>query len=275
MSHGYATSSALSGLAAAAFTWSSAYALNRTRLNDGILDEVVPGSAAAQASGQTLVWDLGSAQALVGVALLNHNLATGACTVKVEGADDAAITVNAVVAKAASTIVTTAPNQKDTVLQFPSVTKRYWRLTFVHTGTKTLTFGEIQALTTITALSRTTVYGAGDKLRFITNQVDSKTMHQRSTFIGGPHRTRLLPFGELVGTAERDELMAMWFAVQGSVSNLLWVEFIESTATAATAAGQECIWGKLEETFGWAQPDFNLFTVDGFKLVSQGREVGS
>ena len=53
MSHGYATANALSGLAAAAFTWSSGYAVARTRLNDGILDEVASGSAAPQASGQT------------------------------------------------------------------------------------------------------------------------------------------------------------------------------------------------------------------------------
>ena len=274
MSHGYATSNALSGLAAAAFSWSSAYLLNRTRLNDGILDEVVPGSAAAQASGQYLNIDLGSSQALVGFALLNHNLASGACTVEVRATDDVAWG-SYVTAKAASTIVTTAPNHKDTALQFPSVTKRYWRLIFVHTGTKTVQFGEIQALTAITTLSRTAIYGTGETERYVTNQVDSKTMHQRATFVGGPYRTKHLPFGELVGTAQRDELMTMWRSVQGNVANLLWLEFIESTATAATAAAQECLWGKLEPSHGWTQPDFNLYQADGFTLVGQGREVGS
>ena len=44
-----------------------------------------------------------------------------------------------------TTIVTTAPNHKDTALQFASVTKRYWRIIFVHTGTKIVTLGELLA----------------------------------------------------------------------------------------------------------------------------------
>ena len=92
MSHGYATVNALSGLAATSFTWSSAYIVGRSRLNDGKQDEIAASASTAQASGQTLVFDLGTAQALVGIVLLGHNLATGACTVTVEGADNAAIT---------------------------------------------------------------------------------------------------------------------------------------------------------------------------------------
>lgn len=275
MSHGYATSSALAALAATAFTWSSGYTTGRNRLNDGVLDELASSAAAAQASGQTLVINMGTTQALIGWALLNHNLATGACTVRVRAADDAAISVNVVTPKAATTIVTTAPNHKDTVLQFPSVNKQYWELTFVHSGTKIVTIGELQALSAITTLSRTTIYGTGEDERYVQNRSASRTGHVRTTYVGGPIRTKHLPFKDSVGTAQRDELMSMWRATLGGVNNLLWVEFIESSASAGTAASQECLWGVLEDSASWTQPDFNLYDLPGFVLVGQGREVGS
>lgn len=274
MSHGYAIANALSGLAASAFTWSSAYATNRDRLNDGVMDLAASGSAAAFGSGQTLGIDFGSATALAGFALLNHNLATGACTVKVEGADDVGFTVGVVIAKAASTVTTTAPNQKDTVLQFPSATKRYWRLTFVHTGTKIVTLGELLALATIAALSRATIYGAGETERYVLNRNDSETGNLRSTFLAGPLRSKTLPFKDL-STSERNELLTMFRATKGGNANLLWVEFIESTATAATAEGQECIWGKIAPTLSWTQDDYRLFTPGGLEITGLGREVGA
>lgn len=274
MSQGYAVTSALSGLAATAFTWSSAYTTNRDRLNDTIQDKLAASASSAQASGQTLVVDMGSAVALVGFALLNHNLASGACTVGVRAADNAAISLNVVTAKAASTITTAEPNHKDTVLQFPSVTKRYWEFTFVHAGTKIVTLGELLALATITTLSRTSIYGDGEDERFITNQSESKTGHLRSTFVGGPIRTKQMIYKDL-SPAEKLELRTMWAAVRGGVSNLLWIEYIESTSTAATEAAQECLWGKIESVFSWTQDDFRLFNPNSFKVVGQGREVGS
>ena len=273
MSHAYATASLSASLADVAFTWSSAYATNRARLGDGLNDVLAASASSAQASGQTLAINLGSAQAVVGIALLNHNLASGACTVLVEAGTDG-VTFGTV-AKAATTIVTTSPNHKDTVLQFPSATKQYWRLTFVHTGTKILTFGEVQVLGTITTLSRTTVYGAGESERYVLNRNEARSGAMRSTFVAGPIRTKQLPFKDLVGTAQRNELMGMWRATQGGNANLLWIDFVESTATAATAAAQECLWGKLSESLGWTQPDYALYDVDGLTLVGLGREVGS
>ena len=275
MSSGYAITNVISGLAATAFTWSSAYTTNRARLNDGVMDELAASASSAQASGQTLVINLGSATALVGFALLNHNLASGACTVRVRAADDAGISVNVVTAKAASTINTSAPYQKDTVLQFPSVTKQYWELTFVHSGTKIVTIGELLAFASITTLTRQTVYGAGEGERYIQNRVETMTGNMRSTFLSGPIRTKELPFKDLRGTSERDELMSMWRATQGGVSNLLYIDLIESSATAATAAAQQCLWGKLQQELGWNEDDYLLFGVNGLTLVGQGREVGS
>jgi hypothetical protein len=274
MSQGYAVTSALTSLAAGSFVWSSGYTTARTRLNDGIMDEVAAGSSSAQATGQTLVIDLGTATALVGFALLNHNLATGACTVRIRAADDAAITTNVVTAKAASTIVTTAPSNKDTVLQFVSVTKRYWELTFAHTGTKIVRLGELLAFASITTLTRGSIYGDGDSERPSLNKNVSSTGHQRATYLGGPVRTKRLIYKDL-STSELAELRAMWAASTYGVSNLLFIPYIESTATAATDAAQECLWGKMQEEFDFTRADFSLNDPSNFVIVGQGREVGA
>jgi len=276
MSHAYALSNLLTGLAATAFTWSSAFTTGRNRLNDGLQDELAAGSSTAQASGQTLTVDLGSAQSVAAVALLNHNLATGACTVAVTYADDSGFTVGTGTAKAASTVPTSAPNEKDLVLQFPAVSKRYWRLTFAHTGTKIVTLGELLLLGTITTLSRRRIWGHGEEERFITNRVETSTGNTRSTFLSGPIRTKRLPFKDLRGTSERNEVMSMWRASKGGCLKLLWIDTVESTATAATEEGMECLWGKLQESLGWTEDDFSLYTPDAaLELVGSGREAGS
>lgn len=272
MSQGYAVTNGLTGLAAASFTWSSAYTVNRTRLNDGILDELASSAGSAQASGQTLSIDLAGATALVGFALLNHNLASGACTVAITAGTDG-ITYGTT-AKAASTIVTTAPNSKDTVLQFPSASFRYWRLTFAHSGTKVVTLGEVLAFTSITTLTRSSIYGDGETERAIVNRNVSQLGHQRASFVGGPVRTKRRLYKDL-STTQKAEMRAMWAASNYGVTNMLWLEYIESTATAATDSAQECLWGKLEPSFDWTQGDYNLFDPSDFTLTGQGREVGS
>lgn len=273
MSSGYAITSALTGLAASSFTWGSAYTTSRERLNDGEQDEQAAGSASATASPQTLIIDFGAPANLVGFALLEHNLATGGVTVTVE-ADTSAGFGTAVTAKAATTINTTAPYQKDTVLQFPSVgPNRYWRLTFTHSSTKRIRIGEVLAFTSITTLSRQTGYGTGEEARYIQNRISSDAGRVHATLLSGPILTRSLPFKDLRGTAERDELTGMWMATYGGVLNLLWIDLIESTATAASAAAQVCIWGKLQESLGWTEDDYNLFGISGLTLVGQGRTV--
>lgn len=277
MSSGYGVTNLLAGLAATAFTWSSGFTTDRSKLNDGVMDEPGAGSSSAQASGQTLAFDLGSAVALGAIAILNHNLAVGACTVKVEAADDAGFTTNLVTAKAATTINTGAPYQKDTVLQFASVTKRYWRLVFVHTGSKTITIGELLALAfnAVTVLSRQTVYGAGESERYVQNRVVSDTGNARAIYLAGPIRTKRLPFKELKGKSQRDELTNMWRATRGGALNLLFIDLIEQVATAGTSDGQACIWGKLQDELAWSESDFQVFDVDELVIVSLGREVGA
>lgn len=275
MSSGYGITNVLAGLGASAFSWSSGYTVGRDRLNDTIQDELASGSASAQASGQTLTLDAGAVTSISAIAILNHNLGTGSCAVQVQGADDAGFSVGIVTAKAASTINTSAPYQKDTVLQFPAVSKRYWRLTFTHSGTKTITIGELFLFSSITTLSRQSTWGAGESERYAQNRNESPTGFQRATYLGGPIRTMRLPFKDLVGTSQRDELLNMWRATRGGVSNLLYIDVIESTATAATAAGMQCIWGKMQAELPWSQVDFNLYDVAEFTITSQGREAGS
>ncbi len=274
MSSGYAITNALTGLAATAFTWSSGYTTDRAKLNDGLQDEVAAGSSSAQASGQTLKVDLGAATALVGVAILNHNLASGSCTVQIDASsDDFAADTTAV--KAATTINTSAPYDKDTVLQFPSVTKRYWRFTFVHTGTKTVRLGELLFFASITTLTRQSVYGAGEEERFPQNRVASDTGHVRATVLAGAIRSKSLDFRDLRLTTERDEVMAMWRATQGGAKTLLFIDLIESQATAASSAGQQCLWGKLEPVQGWTEDDYQVFTTTALRLTGLGREAGT
>lgn len=272
MSHGYALGNALTGLAATAFTWSSGYTTGRSKLNDGLQDEIAASSASAVASLQRLTIDLGTATQLVGLALLGHNLATGSCFVQVDASSDNFATDTTAV-KAACAVPTAAPNDRDLVLQFPAVTKRYWRLTFAYTGSKIVTLGELLALTAVTTLSRTRTWGHGETERFITNRNESPTGSVRATLLSGPVRTKRFAFRDLVGTAQRDELMAMWRVTRGGVLPLLWIDTVESTAGVASVAGMECLWGRLSESHGWSEGDYLLFDVDGFELIGQAREV--
>lgn len=273
MSHAYAITNALTGLAATAFTWSSGYTTGRDKLNDGLQDELAQAGAAAGASPTRLVIDMGVATSISAFALLGHNLSTGSCSVTVEAADAADFVSGYVVAKNPSTVPTAAPNDRDLVLQFPAASKRYWRLGIYFSGSKLVTIGELLALAAPTSLSRTRIWGHGETERYITNRNESPTGSVRATLLSGPVRSKRFSFKDLVGTSQRDELMTMWRATRGGVLPLLWLDTVESTADGATSAGMECLWGRLSESHGWLEGDFQLFDVDGFELTGQAREV--
>jgi len=75
MSFAYATTNLCSGLAAAAFTWSSGTAgATRSRLNDTKMSALYVNGASV-ASGINVVIDFGSAVALTGFAICNSNAA--------------------------------------------------------------------------------------------------------------------------------------------------------------------------------------------------------
>lgn len=277
MAHGYAVGSALTGLSASSFTftnWSTVS--NREFLNDGAMDRACFTSVAVSSTRYILI-DLGTAKSLVGIALLNHNLATWAApAVTVEAADNSGMSVNLVTAKASTSLASllVAPVDKETVLQFPAVSRRYWRLTLSGSGTEAIRIGEILALTSVTTLLRLAAYGRQSSEFYAVNRVESSSGNVRSTYLAGPVRSLRLPFIDLQGATQRDQLMAMWRATYGGASNLLWIETIESINTAATSAGVECVFGKLQPSLAWRETDYTIFDVDALELRGLGRDVG-
>lgn len=275
MTHAYTVGNGLSGLAASAFTWSTAATTDRDALNDGRMSKTC--SSGSSASTIDLTIDCGSATSIYGFALLSHTIGTSyptrsvACAIS--GADDAAQTVNAVTAKAASTINVTAPNHQDCVLTFPVQTKRYWRLRFTHTGTVAIVVGEVFALGFASALTRKKVYGWSESERYYANIAESRTGETHATFLAGPRRTRRLPFADL-SSSEKAEVMAMFRMTKGGVTPLLWIEDYNSTASAATASEQECIWGRVQQSLGWTEGDYSLYGPEALELTSLGRVVG-
>jgi hypothetical protein len=276
MTIAYAVTNAFGSLAAAAFTWSTADTTNRSYLNDGRMDRQFNVSNAA--SGLTLVINMGSAQSLCGIATLNSNvaLATGTPALRVRAADDAGITVNVITPKAASNLNTTAPKQKDHVLQWAaSAAKQYWELTWTWTGNYQLKIGEVFAFASSTQLSRSSVYGSGEGEFFKVAQNDMQSGEPRAVFIAGPVRRFMLRWKDHSAT-ERDQLRTMWRATKGPVTPFLYIPSYEAVSTAAATTEQEVLYGKLMLTdFDFTQPDFNLFDPPDLQLVSLGREVGS
>lgn len=270
----YAVTNLLSGLAAGAFVWSSGTNdTTRTRLNDGHMDARYINGAGT--TGLVLHVDMGAATAVSGFALLNHNgvISASDFAVKVEwSSDDAAWTV----AKAATTLNGTAPKNKDHVLQFASASKRYWRLTFTFTGTISLAIGEVFAFAAQVQLSRKGVYGGGERPIIKTSAVDFYTGGQQAYFLGGPVRVKRNSYVDL-SPSERGELLTMWTAVQGNAKPFLWIESYEATSSAAVAAEQEVVYGRLSgmEELDLAETDYQLYTSTEFIIRSLAREVGS
>jgi hypothetical protein len=278
--HAYSVTNALSGLAASAFTWSNGATTSRSYLNDNRMDRrMVIGSSVA--SGVNVVIDLGSAQALMGFAILNSNAAAqkSDATVRVRGADDAGISVNVVTAKAASTLYAPSipPRNKDHVLQFAAVTKRYWELTWTWTGNVTnFSIGELWAYAAATQLSRRSVYDSADGKKFFTASEQFQVGERRGVFLGGPQRSLELAWSDLSST-ERDELDTMWGLVNGDVAPFLFIPSYEATATAGASSEQDCVFGRLEDSeLVFQNPDFGRYAPrKAFVVRSAGREAGA
>lgn len=278
MSYAYAVSNKCRGLAASAFIWSAG--LNdatRSRLNDSKMAALYVNGAAV-ASLTYLVIDFGIATQLSGIALLNHNAAVqkADAAVQITAADDAAITVNVVSVKAGTTLNNAAPYNKDHVLQFTPVTKRYWKLLFAWTGTVTnFAIGEIFAFNGQTQFTRKSIYGGGESPEMKVAAVDFYNGGGNAYFEGGEIRVKRLPFSDLT-LVQREEQMTLWRAVKGPVAPFLWIESFEATALAAAVAEQEVIYGRLMvDTFAWTEADYQLFGGPDLIVRSLGREIGA
>lgn len=274
MQHAYAVTNRVAALADAALTWGTGGTTNRSYLRDGRVDRAF--SAGAATGGTTLVIDFGSAVALTCVAVLNSNIAqaSGTPTLKVEAADDSGFSVNLVTAKAQSTLNVTAPRQKDHVLQFASVTKRYWRLTWTWTGSFSLSVGEVFA-GTLTALARAHTYGLEEREEFEKRDSVGDGGETWSYFFAGPVRCLDLVWEDL-SESERDELRLLFRSTSAGATPVLWCPSYESVATAAAADQQDVLYGHfVEKQFGATEFDFDRYNPGGLTLRNMGREVGA
>lgn len=282
--HGYATSNLLSGLVAGAFTWSNGAVSNRAYVNDGRMDnrQVV---GASVASGINVIIDLGVTSIVRGVAILNSNAAVQKtdAAVLIEASSSATFAADVTVLKLATTLYSTdSPKNKDHVLQTANtaLSKQYLRLTWTWTGNVTnFSIGELFAFVkpaaTYPQLSRRSVYGSGETHDAKVAMSEMQYGGQRGVFLAGPLRQADLNWADLTAT-QRDELEALHSATYWGARPFLWIPSYEATAVAAAAAEQECIFGRLQRpSFRFTEPDFQLYTPDGFAIRSEGREAGA
>lgn len=271
------TRNLIRSLSASAFTVSPGpNDSTRSRLNDKRLDRTF--AVTASGPGVTIVVDLGSAQAVDTVAILNHNLADlgSSQTITVQGATDAAITTG-VVTVGTITLSATASRTKDSCLSFATTTKRYWQFEFDWTsGTEALTLGEL-VMGVATTLSRGEQDGSGETERVRAPTVELSNGGTRGIFLAGPVLQRSLIFSDFTPT-QLATLRTLWRDCKGPSVPLLWCESwsAASVPAAPTEAQQECIYGHLEmPDFAWRWSDWQLVKPPDLVIRSQGREVGA
>lgn len=276
MSYAYAIANKLTGLAASAFTWATGPSTSaRAYLNDGLMEAQY--ECGDRASNNSVVIDLGSAMSIAGVAILNSNIAQASVpTMLIEAADNSAITTNPVTPKSGTTLNLLAPNQKEHVLQFSAVSKRYWRITWGWGGTFNLKLGEIFLYAAPTVLTRTGVYGGvSEEEEIIAAESQGQNGAHRSAFIAGPIREKRFAFADWT-ESEKNELFTFWRATRGHVTPALFVQSYETGSTAAAVAEQECIFAKFEKArLKWNLTDYSVYGTDELVLRSLAREVGA
>ena len=276
MAYAWTVTNALASLAAGNFVWQSGPSdATRLFMRDGRMGKQFVCTAAS--GGNTLNIDMGAATSLKGFAFLNHNLASfgGTVTVQVQAATLSDYS-NAADAKAITTLDFTKPHDKDVVLQFPAVSKRYWRLIFTWTGTQTLKVGEVFAYASVTAISRRDVYGtSGEGHEYRIAEVESDNMERRGYLLTGPRRRKVLAFVDL-SEAERAELETLFYAAKSCVTPILFVLEQNEVSTAAAATEQDVMFGTLDNTdFFYGFLDYSRNSVPTLTLRNLGREVGA
>lgn len=278
----------LSDVWARAGTWTEADALAeyqaaalamsewKARAKDGRLDA----RFWVQAGQFYFTADLGSAKAFDVVALLNHSLgALGvAVTALVEAADNADFSSGLVTCKSATTLTAgTGPAHKDTVLTFPSVTKRYVRLSLSFSGPQRPEFGEL-LVGKATVLSRRLVEESEEKETIRTTSFFSDAGDETRWLESGPERSLSLVL-DMLSSSELDELSAMFEAGLGGETPLLFCERYNATTAAATDDEQRCLYGQLRESLAFSIVDWGqsgaFFRPEALVMTSLVREAGN
>ena len=215
--------------------------------------------ASSGTGGIALVIDLGSAQAVNCVAMLNSGLLSSRrrrSSAPSEG-DDAGITTNVVTVKNAVSINTALPNHLDRVVTFASTTKRYWQINYSWTGAFNLSLGEIFLGSAVT-LTRQKAYGSfGDSESMNAAVVEFSTGDTQCILMSRAIRKKAFAFSDM-SSSDLDELMTAWRAGRGGGKPLLWVEQMETGATnPGGTAAQECLLGRLNENgMEWTEVDY-------------------
>lgn len=286
MSYAYAVTNLCTPLAAGAFfaNGSPSPFANGAFLNDGRMDKRATDPDAPELLEFDLVVDFGSAKSVSGFALLNNNCALdsagSAVTVSVDAADNSAFSTNHVTAKAASTLYAGAdardPRRKDHVLQFPAVSRRWWRLIFLYANELTPAIGELFAFSASVPLSRSDIYGSGEREEAINAHFEAYNGNTFAYALGGPLRSKMLVLADWT-QAQLAELQVLWRTTRGAATPFLWLNSVESTSTAATAAAQDCIYGRLTgiDQLSWVQDDYGIFQPPPAQVRSLGREIGA
>jgi len=274
MAYAYATTNLLAGLAAASFTPTGGPSdATRSYLNDSRMDKRYAFNATA--STVTMAFDLGSAQTVAGVAVLNSNIASAVAGLFVlQGATDAAFTAGLTTAYSRGSVNVVAPRNKDHVIQIVAVSKRYWRVVFQWTGTFTLSVGEFFLYGAPTVLTRGSVYGSGESEEYFDVANEMMYGDSRAYLLGGPRRSKHLRFSDFSAT-DKAEHRALWGATRGRVTPLLWIEKYDAFTDSSDEA-QECIFGRLwNPSWQWTQDDYGVYQPSELEIRSLGREVGA
>lgn len=270
--HAYATTNLLTGLAGGSFTWSAGSPTNVTNANDGRMDQVVTLSSVA--STVNVIIDLGSAKTVNAIALLNTNIASAAApTIQIDSADDAAFTVNHVTNKAATTPNAQSPQDREHVLQFAALSKRYWKVTWAWTGSFALSVGEIYFANTVQP-ARYTAFGDKERPEYLVDAFRGYTGESRRLFLAGPIRTKTLRFEDL-STSDRDDYATAMASTKGGALPILFCYLYEATSTAAPTANQDCLFGVIESPAAeWTGFDYQRYNLGQLVITSYARDVG-
>lgn len=256
-----------SGSAKASARW-------KTAIRDGRLDEL----ASIETDSFAFVVDLGSAQAVDVVALLNHSLAMDEATVTIQAADDITFTTNLVTPKAATALTSgRGPQVKDSALTFASTTKRFWRAVLTFSGAREVRVGELFVGLT-TALTRRLVEARRDRERVESLVFQSDAGDELRWFRQGPVRSIELALRDL-SEAHADELVALCEASVGGEVPILFCERRTTGSAASSDDEQRCVFGRLSESVAMELVDHGsegeLYQPAELVLESLVREAGS
>lgn len=273
----YAYTNLLTGLAASKFTVTTgAGPADDTRLylNDAKMD--LQYTLTAGTTAEVITIDMGASTACSGFAVLNHNLyVLGAGTIGITATDDVTWATGVVTVKSTTTVNTTKPKHKDSVLQFATVTKRYWRIRFTHTLSLSLKIGEILAYSAATQLSRYFIDGSDESERVFKTTTQMLFGDTRSVIFGGPLRELRMRFADFTD-AQILELRTMWEASGFGVTPILSIASYEATSSAAAVAEQNCVFGQMVlDDFRWTYVDFAQRQPPDIVIRSLGREAGA